>query len=80
MSGLSRFLPLYALMSLIDALMPTRAWSSLNATVGGRLRRAAPYARSCFSGSSDEGDCAGVVDEYLNPGMFFVSLPRIILR
>ncbi len=58
----------------------TRAWSSLNATVGGRLRRATPYARSCFSGSVDEGDCAGVIDEYLDPGMFFVSLPCIILR
>ncbi|PBK88213.1 FAD-binding domain-containing protein [Armillaria gallica] len=50
-----------------DAPIPTRAWSSLNATVGGRLRRATPYARSCFSGSLDEGDCTGVISEYLDP-------------
>ncbi|KAK0229596.1 FAD-binding domain-containing protein [Armillaria nabsnona] len=56
-------------MSFIDAPIPTRAWSSLNATFGGRLRRATPYARSCFSGSLDEGDCTGVINEYLDPGI-----------
>lgn len=66
-------------MSLIDAPIPTHAWSSLNATIGGLLRKATPYARSCFSGSLDKGDCAGVIDEDLDPGVFFVSLPRNIL-
>ncbi|KAK0183695.1 FAD-binding domain-containing protein [Armillaria mellea] len=50
-----------------DAPISTRAWSSLNATIGGRLRSATPYARSCFSGSLDEGVCSGVINEYLDP-------------
>ncbi|KAK0229643.1 FAD-binding domain-containing protein [Armillaria nabsnona] len=53
------------------APIPTRAWSSLNATVGGRLRRGTPYARSCFSGSLDEGDCTRVISEYLDPARRF---------
>ncbi|KAK0204351.1 FAD-binding domain-containing protein [Desarmillaria ectypa] len=50
-----------------DAPIPACAWSSLNATIGGRLQRATPYARSCFSGSFEEGECTGVIDNYLDP-------------
>ncbi|KAK0452197.1 FAD-binding domain-containing protein [Desarmillaria tabescens] len=50
-----------------DAPIPECAWSSLNATIGGRLQRATPYARTCFSASFDEGECTGVINEYLDP-------------
>ncbi|KAK0197689.1 hypothetical protein F5146DRAFT_1156418 [Armillaria mellea] len=52
---------------MLAAVIPPRAWSSLNATIGGRLRNATPYARSCFSGSLDEGVCSGVINEHLGP-------------
>ncbi|KAK0209346.1 hypothetical protein DFS33DRAFT_1380819 [Desarmillaria ectypa] len=31
------------------------------------LQLATPYARSCFSGSFEEGECTGVIDNYLDP-------------
>ncbi len=63
-------------MLLIDAPLPTCAWSSLNATIGGGLRKATPNARSCLSKSLDEGDCARLIPVcflYLFPVTYWYS-------